>query len=507
MPTLDYQAALQAGKSPQEIQAFIASQPGTTIINGPDTQPNTPQSQQKPGGITGFIGGMIHPLARAGVSAVQTAEGLPTLLASGLASLLGQKQHAQGILNNYNQQTQQGVNLPGILGGNAKAVQLSSEKGKALSSLLDTAGVGLQVGTDLGAAGMGGITAPAGLSGAGAALARVGIGAGRGAAMGLTSSLGQNIENYKPNNKLNILKNTLIGTGIGGVVGGGAQGISEGANALKSAAGPMGQKIQTSIIKPSAADYKDGFNAANLQKYDLGGTLDQTEQKTQAKLADLTKQLREALGPNDAPIDLNAVAAQTEKDLGIGKATSFGSNTQVSNALDQLKNEVAQVAPDGSLPLSSAQQVKQAAGAKGAWQYNRPEPDAAGIEKVYTKFYQNLKNAIEQNSPGDVQGINEQISDLIPIQNAIIRRMPVAARANILGLGDLISGGVGAFSHPAGAGMFALNQLSKSGRVAGALMGGAKNQVTNQMPSTVRQGIQNISKAQIISALTRGMSQ
>ena len=61
--------------------------------------------------------------------------------------------------------------------------------------------------------------------------------------------------------------------------------------------------------------------------------------------------------------------------------------------------------------------------------------------------------------------INKQLSDLIPISHAIIRRIPVAERQNVLSLTDIISGGF-AIGNPKAMGLFALNRLTKSGSFA-----------------------------------------
>jgi len=67
---------------------------------------------------------------------------------------------------------------------------------------------------------------------------------------------------------------------------------------------------------------------------------------------------------------------------------------------------------------------------------------------VYNAFYNNIKVAIEDNSPAGVADINQRISQLIPVQNAVIRRIPVAERNGAISLLDMI-GMVGSIAHPA----------------------------------------------------------
>src|SRR3990167_3441490 len=52
---------------------------------------------------------------------------------------------------------------------------------------------------------------------------------------------------------------------------------------------PLGKKIEQTIIRPSIADVKDGFKVENVFKYDLGGGLARTEQKTHALITNLAR--------------------------------------------------------------------------------------------------------------------------------------------------------------------------------------------------------------------------
>jgi hypothetical protein len=74
--------------------------------------------------------------------------------------------------------------------------------------------------------------------------------------------------------------------------------------------------------------------------------------------------------------------------------------------LKNLQSEIKQVAgKDGKVDLVEATNIKRGAGSKGAWAYNRPEADASAIEKVYTEFYNVLKNHIEKSAPAGVKAI------------------------------------------------------------------------------------------------------
>ncbi len=256
-------------------------------------------------------------------------------------------------------------------------------------------------------------------------------------------------------------QNASIGAVTGGLTGGT---LAAGGKLL----GALGDKIMTSVIRPTARDLKDGFSLDTIKKFDLGGSLNTTYAKTQAALGALSGQLREKLSGSTAKIDLSKIVDQTEKELSTaaGRLKGFGANQKITSAIESLKKEAETVGNDLSIP--DAQIVKQAAGAFGAWQYGRPDPDSKASEVVFNVFYNKLKTAIENASPDGVKEINQKISKLIPVNNALIRRMPVADRNYALSLGDLVTLAA-SVSHPSGLGLAAANLAQKSGAVGNAL--------------------------------------
>lgn len=257
--------------------------------------------------------------------------------------------------------------------------------------------------------------------------------------------------------------------GTGAVIGAAASAAAYGFGKLLSA---LGEKITNVAIKPTMADYKDGFSTRTIKDFDLGGSLSTMYTKTEAKMADLTQQLNDKLGSSDATIDLGDVFKQTASDLQDMKAggplKTFGTNTKMSSALEDLQNEIAALG-DSNLSIPQAQLVKQASGRMGAWQYGVTDPEATARETVYNTFYKNLKTAIEEGSPEGVQGINKQLSKLIPVMNAIIRRIPIAERNNALSLQDVLTLTASALDPRALVG-FGISVAQKEGAVGNLLM-------------------------------------
>lgn len=246
---------------------------------------------------------------------------------------------------------------------------------------------------------------------------------------------------------------------------------------LKPLFSSAGLRIEKAIVKPSQADIKDGFNVKNIFKYDLGGTLQQTADKTHTKITELAGQLRTALGTVKKTIDLNRVLDSAKKELAQSRAGGFGMNTRIAKQLEFLGEEIAAVAKDGKVDISDAQQIKRSVGKLGAWQFGTRDPDANALERAANVFYTKLKQVIENVSPKNVKEINRQLSELIPIENALVRRIPIAERNNILGLGDIASliPAVGGFAlNPANLWLFALSRFAKSGLGAQGLMKAAR---------------------------------
>ena len=346
--------------------------------------------------------------------------------------------------------------------GATAAYDLSSPT--LLQTAADAASAGLTVGS-------------MGLGTAGSLAARTATGATLGAGLGGTRAVAEGKE----------AKDVAKATAIGGAVGGAIPIIGEGFRQFGKLLGVTGDKIQTSVIKPTQADIKDGFKIETLKKYNLGGSLKQTLEKTDLQLDDLTRQLNQKLADADSAVDLNKVYENTAKRVLGGKLEQFGSNTSMDRAIEQLRNEVVTVSgQNGIVTVPEAQLIKRASGHFGAWYYGAPDPDATARQKVYDIFYNEMKTAIEKGSPEGVKEINKQLSELIPVMNALIRRIPVAERNSALSLTDMITLAT-ATVEPRALALTLANFASKSGTVGAAL-----SRVGEKIAKPSRQPIQNI---------------
>lgn len=263
-----------------------------------------------------------------------------------------------------------------------------------------------------------------------------------------------------------------------------------------------GEKIQYAVIKPTQADVKSGFKIENVNKYDLGGSLKDTAQKTQDAITTRVEKLKSLLKPGSAEIDLNKVYYETAKKFEKVSLENAGSNIALKNQLDRFAEEMSQLSKNGIVDIADGQVIKRAFGAKGAWQYGVPAEDANAIEQVYNTAYNILKTDIETaaakaGNPG-VREINKELSEIIPIEHALIRRLPVVARQNPISLTDLVSliGG-----SKLGVPLFILNKLTKSGTIGAKLANVGKQKASTSAIQTL---ISGPGKAQVEAAPTVG---
>jgi len=235
--------------------------------------------------------------------------------------------------------------------------------------------------------------------------------------------------------------------------------------ATKPILGATANKIESTLIKASKRDVEDGFKSGNVFKYKLGGSLEQTAEKTAKAIETRSNELKKLIANNPAKVNINELLDNVETKLATNKSASFGYNTKIKNAINTLRDEIAQLSDDGVVDLADAQQIKRSVGKLGAWQYGVRDPDATALEKAANSLYSELRLAIEKASPAKLKKLNKELSELIPIENAVTRRIPVAERNNAISLTDILTT-LPAFSSPANMWLFVLNRLSKSGKVA-----------------------------------------
>jgi len=240
---------------------------------------------------------------------------------------------------------------------------------------------------------------------------------------------------------------------------------------IKKAVGNMlqdlGAKIQMATIKPGKPILKN-VNAPkgqefqvfkeNVFKHGLEGSLDQGLEKSGQKITDLSGQLQGLLKETDAKIDIADLLANVESNISKSPEKNLFTTKESKKVLDDFFDRILEFNPSGQADLLSAQQLKRTVGTRGAWLNGSKEEGADAAEAVYNLLYTEFKEAIEKAAPEGVREINKQLSEILPIEQAIISRIPVAQRQDVFSLTDIVSLAAG----PKGIGLAALNKLSKS---------------------------------------------
>lgn len=198
-----------------------------------------------------------------------------------------------------------------------------------------------------------------------------------------------------------------------------------------------GEQIQKSLLRASSQDWKDGFDVANIFKYKITGDATEVLTKASKLTAELVDKSKKLFAGNQQKVDLLKLLAETEQDITSNAAKTFGHNQEIGNAVKFFTEEISKLSPSGILSLPDAQAAKVALGKLGAWSYGARDPGATARETVANHLYTKLRLAIEKAAP-DIGGINKQLSELIPIERAALRRIPVEARQNLISLSDTV---------------------------------------------------------------------
>ncbi len=259
-----------------------------------------------------------------------------------------------------------------------------------------------------------------------------------------------------------------------------------------------GIAIQKSIIKPKNVDIRNGFKAENISKYGVGGALDSGLEATQSRLAGFVKQLNEAVTADQTPPNIRV--GQVYDGL-VGEATKAGPKTvglrnDRIKALAEIESDLDSSMPnwrEQPLNLLETIELKRAVGLKASFLHDPLKPNSVNAaEGVWNDFYRGLKKAAEENAPAGFEELNKAISELIPIEQAYIRRLNVAGNTNPLSLTDYI-GLVGSAIEPSALFITAANRASKSGVLAKGLQTAGKalkgEKAITEIPLAPRPGV------------------
>jgi hypothetical protein len=258
------------------------------------------------------------------------------------------------------------------------------------------------------------------------------------------------------------------GAKTGALAAGATAGFQAAAKPVGSAVKWLGERVERALIKPTQADVRDGFLVSNIFRHNLGGSLSQTYDKVTDAIKAQGQKLAGVANISDRlgrTVDPLAALNTVEASLTTGAARNTGQNAAMQRAIAQLREDLAGQGINGPVSWSTGNEIKQAMGDLGAWLHDPTgrtiaDPNAKALEAIANKLYAEMKTQLAQQAIGPVSAINKTFSELLPIRHAIIRRIPVEQRQNVLNLGDIIGVSTGSL------GLSIANRLLRSGQFA-----------------------------------------
>ena len=219
--------------------------------------------------------------------------------------------------------------------------------------------------------------------------------------------------------------------------------------ALSPVMSKLGSKIQFSTIKPSNFDVADGFSTETLKKYGIKGNLEQSFNQVKENLERLRKE-RNSLLSGKSKVDLSVVfndAIATAK-RNAGKLKYGPAGKELVDQLEKWRDATySQLGlPKGwtgkvSADVQSAENLKEYMGTMGAWANGGSAADKMTEEAangLYTRVKDGIETALGPEGPR-VRALNGQMKELIPVRNAMFKRIPVEQRRSLITLSDLAS--------------------------------------------------------------------
>lgn len=244
-------------------------------------------------------------------------------------------------------------------------------------------------------------------------------------------------------------------------------------NSKLNAIQKVGVKISNTYVKPSSTDINNGYKTENLAKYDVGGSIDKALPKVQQKLRNYTDQLNEyiKLKGDEPTIKYGEVISELENEYSKNKKIGFigDTNSELNKLKSELKQKYGENWVNQEIGFTNAIEDKRSAGIKSIFNHDPLKNVKGASETVWNDFYSSLKKTLEEKSPIEYKDINKAISELIPIEQAYIRRLRQLDKNNIFNIYDFI-GGTGAIYNPKMLAVPIIARLSKSPKIANILM-------------------------------------
>jgi hypothetical protein len=287
-----------------------------------------------------------------------------------------------------------------------------------------------------------------------------------GAIEGAASAVAHQAERYGQTGEVNIPEaagEIALSAGIG-LAGGIASKAVKGTKELAD-------KVLTSYLKPSSKIFKEGFDAANIEKYSLyGNNIDEILSKSQNEISSRMNQLKGLLensGNAGNKVDMAEAVLRAVDEIEANK-TKFpqlflakkGEEIPLKEAAEEIIGMISRLSGGADADPLTANEIAQTLGviASKAFGKNTKQDDA--VEAVAMTTYWKLREIIEESvkdAPGEVKRLNKEMHEIIPIKNAALRRLPIDKRNEAIPLKTMIGG----------AAAMATGNMGKAGAIAG----------------------------------------
>jgi hypothetical protein len=290
--------------------------------------------------------------------------------------------------------------------------------------------------------------------------AKVGARSAGGALESVPNAAERQLENVAEGKPIDV-KQAAGDVGTGAAM---SAGMGTSADILSSGLKKTALQTMKAFLRPGKTDAREGFKAENIFKHGLDATsLEGMASKTANKLKDLNEQLdaiRQSGTGKGVTVDVPGAFFDAMKSLKLGSAESIFDQPKMKAVLEnEILPELKRVAPEGDVDIAKAMKIKSVAGNKASeyGAYNRMgDKDAKVPGDVYAAFTKELRDRInaqvKEKNLGDIDGINKQFEEVLPIMQAIVRRNPTLKSNLPVSLQDIGEGAVGAMTAPEGAG-------------------------------------------------------
>lgn len=203
----------------------------------------------------------------------------------------------------------------------------------------------------------------------------------------------------------------------------------------------LGERISKASLKFTKSDIDAGADVRtgaiyDVQRSSLGDTLDET----QKRIAGYNNIVKEVVQKSGDPmvIDLqNALKNVRSKFTAEGSSLNIPKYEQLLGEIEASFNRFIPDWQQRRLSVSEGLKTRREFGKQAVFHHDPlNRGDNALKEELYNALYMEMKKELDTNLPPQFKGANEALSKLIPYQNAILRRLPIEERQNIMGITD-----------------------------------------------------------------------